>query len=154
MYLNIKHFSFYYIMKILFCYLLNQSAPNQVREAEKRVRDLEEEKHKLDDELKTHVERTRRVNIGQEVTFLLLLLLLVFLLLQLMALILILWSLLWVLGLFMTFMIQSAISFGTKPHTPYYSTCSNSTLLLHLLQLLLILLLPVSDLDPRCWRPR
>ena len=41
-----------------------------MREAEKRVRDLEEEKHKLDDELKTHVERTRRVNIGQEVTFL------------------------------------------------------------------------------------
>ena len=99
-----------------------------MREAEKRVRDLEEEKHKLDDELKTHVERTRRVNIGQEVTFLLLLLLLVFLLLQLMALILILWSLLWVPGPFKTFMrrrrnilvslIQSTTSFATTPHTP------------------------------------
>ena len=79
---------------------LDPTVSLQVREAEKRVRDLEEEKHKLDDELKTHVERTRRVNIGQEVTFLLL----VFLLLQLMALILILWSLLWVLGHFKTFM--------------------------------------------------
>ena len=69
-------------MQILFCYPLDQSVSLQVREAEKRVRDLEEEKHKLDDELKTHVERTRRVNIGQEVTFLLLLLLLVSLLLQ------------------------------------------------------------------------
>ena len=148
----------------MLCYLLNQSEPTQVREAEKRVRDLEEEKHKLDDELKTHVERTRRVNIGQEVSFCLLLLLLVFLLLQLMALILILWSLLWVLGLFKTFMrrrrnilvslTQSAISFGTKHNTPYSSTCSNSKLLLHLLQLLLTLLLPVCDLEPRCWRPR
>merc|ERR1711881_302667 len=35
--------------------------------AEKRVRDLEDERQRLDDELKKHVERTRRVNIGQEV---------------------------------------------------------------------------------------
>ena len=38
-----------------------------MREAERRVRDLEDERQKLDDELKKHVERTRRVNIGQEV---------------------------------------------------------------------------------------
>jgi len=38
-----------------------------VKEAEKRVRDLEDERQRLDDELKKHVERTRRVNIGQEV---------------------------------------------------------------------------------------
>ena len=38
-----------------------------MKEAEKRVRDLEDERQRLDDELKKHVERTRRVNIGQEV---------------------------------------------------------------------------------------
>ena len=37
------------------------------KDAEKRVRDLEDERQRLDDELKKHVERTRRVNIGQEV---------------------------------------------------------------------------------------
>merc|ERR1711879_418746 len=36
-------------------------------EAESRIRELEEERKKLDDELKKHIEKSRRMNIGQEV---------------------------------------------------------------------------------------
>eukprot|EP00092_Neocalanus_flemingeri_P011175 GFUD01012038.1.p1 GENE.GFUD01012038.1~~GFUD01012038.1.p1 ORF type:complete len:586 (+),score=193.29 GFUD01012038.1:46-1803(+) len=39
----------------------------KVKDAEKRIIDLEEERKKLDDELKKHKQKTRRVNIGQEV---------------------------------------------------------------------------------------
>merc|ERR1711874_62831 len=38
-----------------------------VKEAEKKIKDLEKERKRLDDELKKHKEKTRRVNIDQEV---------------------------------------------------------------------------------------
>ena len=40
---------------------------SKVKLAENRIRELEEERKKLDDELKKHIEKSRRVNIGQEV---------------------------------------------------------------------------------------
>jgi len=39
----------------------------KVKYAEKRIRDLEDERKKLDDELKKHKEKARRINIGHEV---------------------------------------------------------------------------------------
>jgi len=46
---------------------VQEERERKTREAEVRVRELEEERQRLDDELKKHRERTRRVNIGQEV---------------------------------------------------------------------------------------
>ena len=46
---------------------LQEDREKKAAEAERRLREMEEERMKLDEELKRHREKARRVNIGQEV---------------------------------------------------------------------------------------
>ena len=46
---------------------VQEERETKVRDAESRITELEEERKKLDDELKKHIEKSRRMNIGQEV---------------------------------------------------------------------------------------